>query len=111
MNGAALYRFSLPPGGSPVDAFWWLSMCETDAKGRLFLIENPIARYAIGNRKKGLEIAPDGSLRNTLSHERPAIAANWLPGPRNLFTVTFRGYLSRPALLGGAWTLPAITGI
>jgi hypothetical protein len=111
LNGAFAYRFSLPPGGAPVDAFWSLSMYETDAEGRLFFIDNPIGRYAIGNRTKGLVVAPDGSLTITLSHERPADAASWLPAPRNLFSVNFRVYLPRPALLSGAWTLPAITRI
>lgn len=111
LNGANGYRFSLPAGGAPVDAFWSLSMYEVDAEGRLFFIHNPIARYAIGNRTQGLVVAPDGALDITLSHERPSGAANWLPAPRNLFRVTFRGYLPRPALLSGAWTLPAITKI
>ncbi len=109
LNGAFAYRFSLPLGGAPVDAFWSLSMYEVDAEGRLFFIDNPISRYAIGNRSKGLVIAPDGALDITLSHARPANAANWLPAPRDLFRVTFRGYLPKPALLSGAWTLPAIT--
>ncbi|MBL8559017.1 MAG: DUF1254 domain-containing protein [Hyphomonadaceae bacterium] len=111
LNGANAYRFSLPPGGAPVDAFWSLSMYEVDAEGRLYFIDNPIQRYAIGNRTQGLLVAADGSLEVIISADRPANASNWLPAPRKPFRVTFRGYLPQAPLLSGAWTLPAITRV
>lgn len=108
LHGDNTYRFSLPAGGAPVDAFWSLSMYEADADGRLYFIDNPLGRYAIGNRTPGLDVAADGSMDIVLSATPPANASNWLPAPRNRFGVTFRGYLPRPALLGGGWKLPAI---
>lgn len=111
LNGANAYRFSLPAGGAPVDAFWSLSMYEVDAEGRLYFIDNPINRYAIGNRTHGLQVAADGSLEVILSADRPANVSNWLPAPRKPFRVTFRGYLPQAPLLSGAWTLPAITRV
>jgi hypothetical protein len=109
LNGASNYRFALPPGGAPVDAFWSLTMYEPDAEGRLFFIDNPIRRYAIGNRTPGLKINGDGSLAITLGADAPADPSNWLPAPRGPFRVSFRAYLPRADLRNGRWTLPALT--
>ena len=64
----------------PVGAFWSLTMYGDD----LYLVDNPIGRYAIGDRTPGLRRDRDGSL--TLHVQRPAPAkaaarANWLPAP------------------------------
>jgi hypothetical protein len=108
LNGGSRYQFTLPAGGAPVDAFWSLSMYETDADGRLFFIDNPIRRYAIGNRTPGLKVNADGSLAITLSADAPADTSNWLPAPRGPFRVSFRAYLPRANLRNGRWTLPAL---
>lgn len=108
LNGAAAYTFSLPAGGAPVDAFWSLTMYEPDADGRWFFIDNPIHRYAIGNRTPGLKVNADGSLAITLGADQPADTSNWLPAPRGPFRVSFRAYLPRANLRSGQWTLPAL---
>ncbi len=111
LDGASRYVFSLPAGGAPVDAFWSLSMYEPDADGRLFFIDNPIHRFAIGNRSEGLKVNADGSLAITLSADQPADTSNWLPAPRGPFQVTFRAYLPRANLRTGRWRLPPLTKI
>ena len=108
LNGAGAYTFSLPAGGAPVDAFWSLTMYEPDADGRLFFIDNPLHRYAIGNRTAGLKVNADGSMAITLSPDQPADTSNWLPAPRGPFRVTFRAYLPRADLRNGRWTLPPL---
>ena len=58
-------------------------MYEVTPEGRAFFIDNPIGRYAIGDRTPGLQKAADGSLTLYLQHDRPEgdRAANWLPAP------------------------------
>ena len=55
LTGAHRYRLHIPVGGIPVDVFWSLSMYELMPDGRLFFLENPIKRYAIGDRTRGLK--------------------------------------------------------
>jgi hypothetical protein len=60
-NGDGLYRLSLPRP-IPVDAFWSLTMYEQASDGRFFLTDNPLNRYAIGDRTEGLVRGSDGAL-------------------------------------------------
>lgn len=107
-DGARRYRLRVPPGGPPVDAFWSLTLYRVENDGRMFLAPNPIDRYSIGDRTKGLVYNPDGSLDILLQHDRPANSANWLPVPEGPFRPALRAYLARPALLSLKWKMPAI---
>jgi hypothetical protein len=113
--GAALmgdrrYRLRLPPGGVPVDAFWSLTSYSREPDGRRFLVENPIGRYSIGDRTRGLVLEPDGSLVIHLSATAPEAGAraNWLPIAPGPFQVSFRAYLPRDEIRQGRWRLPAL---
>lgn len=109
LDGAHAYRLRLP-AKIPVDAFWSLSMYEIAADGRLYFAENPIHRYAIGDRTDGLVRSADGSLDIIIQRERPdvAAAANWLPMPAGPFRLALRNYQPQPALLDGHFRFPAI---
>ncbi len=107
------YRMRFEPGGMPaVDSFWSLTMYERTADGRFFLIDNPIARYAIGDRTPGLRYGSDGSLELWIGADRPAAAdraANWLPAPPDKdWGVVFRAYLPKDELLSGDYRLPPL---
>jgi len=92
----------------PVDAFWSATMYY--AKG--LMVPNPIERYAIGDRTKGLITAADGSLEIVMQHNRPRDPnANWLPTPDEPFMVMLRLYRPGEAARSGAWTPPPITQI
>lgn len=96
----------------PVDAFWSLTLYEATPEGQFFLAENPIRRYAIGDRTPGLRKNADGSLDLWIARSDPGgeRSANWLPAPQQgPFTVSFRAYLPRPELMDGRYRLPAIT--
>jgi hypothetical protein len=113
LDGAFRYRLSIPPGGLATDAFWSLSMYELMPDGRLFFVDNPIRRYAVGDRSRGLVRNPDGSIDLWIQHEAPPLAdaartANWLPSPAGAFQLTLRAYAPRPALLEGSAPLPRI---
>jgi hypothetical protein len=92
----------------PANAFWSITMYKLDDK---YLVANPIDRYAIGNRTQGLAMGADGSLTLALQAERPsdpALAANWLPAPRQPFYLVLRIYGPKPEALSGAWTPPGL---
>lgn len=110
-HGDGLYRFSLP-ADVPVDGFWSLSMYEATADGQFFFTDNALKRYAIGDRTKGLKRRADGGIDVWIGRSDPGSERtdNWLPAPKaGPWTVTWRGYLPKPALINGDWRLPAIT--
>ena len=75
------------------------------------LVDNPIDRYAIGDRTPGLRPDADGGLTLSLQHAPPmdtAARANWLPAPAGDFYVCLRAYVPREELLDGRYTLPAL---
>lgn len=100
----------LPPLREP-GGFWSLTMYEVDEGGQLWLTDNPIRRFAIGDRTPGLRRTPDGALELLLSPDDPGESdrSNWLPAPRTPWTVVMRAYLPRPEMLDGRWRLPPLT--
>lgn len=110
LRGNRSYRWRVPAGGLPADAFWSLTMYETLDEGRHFLAENPINRYAIGDRTTGLKVEPDGSFEVLIQHDPPADADmnNWLPAPEGRFRLALRAYLPRKELQDRAWTVPPL---
>jgi len=109
-HGDGLYRLTVP-AQMPVDAFWSLSMYEHTPDGQRFFTENPIGRYAIGDRTKGLKRNADGSLDIWIGRTDPGgeRSANWLPAAKaGPFGMTMRLYLPKPEVLDGRWKLPAV---
>lgn len=94
----------------PVDSFWSLSLYEATTDGQFFFTDNPIHRYAIGDRTPGLTYGADGSLDIWISHEPPGEdrLGNWLPAPAGPFALFMRAYFAKPALLDGFYRLPAV---
>jgi hypothetical protein len=111
LDGLHRYVLRFEPGQLPaVDGFWSQSLYEVTPEGRLFFTDNPLRRYAIGDRTKGLVRNADGSLeiliaQAPLGGEPPA---NLLPAPAGPFALIFRAYLPRPELLRHDAVLPAI---
>jgi len=105
------YRLRLPNGGLPADAFWSITLYEF-VEGGQYMVDNPIGRYAIGDRTPGLVRGADGSLELWIQPEAPADAAgraNWLPSPpQRRFYMNARLYQPLPEVLDPAWALPAV---
>lgn len=100
-------KASLPP----VNAFWSATMYTPTPTGQYFLVDNPVDRYAIGDRTPGLARGGDGSLDIWISRQDPGLErrANWLPAPAaGPFAVVLRGYLPKPELLDGRYQAPPI---
>jgi hypothetical protein len=104
-------RGQLPPirraGG-----FWSLTMYEVDPAGQLWLVDNPLRRYAVGDRTPGLVRGRGGALDLLIgpSDPGPALRPNWLPAPPDKpWTLVLRTYLPQPALLTGRYRLPPLS--
>ncbi|MGY9036667.1 MAG: DUF1254 domain-containing protein [Rhodobacterales bacterium] len=109
LDGAQLMRWHIPADRPiPVNAFWSLSMYAPTDDGELFFIENPLTRYAIGDRTPGLVRNTDGSLDIWIGHDNPGAAreANWLPAPAGTYTLLLRAYLAKSELLEGHYDIP-----
>lgn len=110
LDGTKAYDFRLPPGGVPADAFWSITMYSEEPDGRFFLVDNPIRRYALSDRSRGLKVESNGSVIIRMQADQPekGEANNWLPTPRGPFVVSFRAYLPRQPIRDGEWTPPPL---
>ncbi len=110
LRGDRLYRIRFAKGQlPPVDAFWSLTAYD---RGTSQLVENPLRRYNIGDRTKGLRYDKDGGLTLYLSGRKPVEGgSNWLPVPVGAFHVVMRLYLPRKQALDGNYLLPQIERI
>jgi hypothetical protein len=89
----------------PVDAFWSLTMYND----KNFLAENPIHRYALGDRD-ALAYNADSSLDLYVQNDDPGEnkRANWLPAPAGDFILVMRLYWPKPPATDGTWQPPPI---
>jgi hypothetical protein len=111
-DGTRKWRLQFPANGHlPVNSFWSLSLYEATDDGQFFFTDNPLNRYAIGDRTPGLMHNADGSLDIWMGHEDPGPErrANWLPAPPGPFALFMRAYLPKPALRDGEFRIPEIT--
>ncbi len=106
LNGANKYLLRFPKGElPPAHEFWSLTLYAAD----FFLIENPINRYALGDRTRDLKYDADGGLTIYLQHEAPpGNESNWLPAPRGEFNLNLRAYLPKSELLNNNYKPPAV---
>jgi len=107
LSGRHRYRIRFPRGQlPPANAFWSVTIYGKDR----YLVPNPIDRYAIGDRTKGLSRGRDGSLTIHVQHARPkgAAGANWLPAPSGRFRLAMRIYEPRRSVLNGRWLPPPV---
>lgn len=92
----------------PVKAFWSLTMYDAS----LFLVTNPLDRYAVGDRTPGLRRNRDGSLDILIQHRPPrSRRGNWLPAPSGRFVLALRLYEPRASVIRGTWPLPTLTRV
>jgi len=107
LSGEHRYTLTFKKGAwPPADAFW--SMTLYDIEG--YLVDNPLGRYAIGDRS-GMEPNPDGSLTIYIQSESPGGGkeANWLPAPvAGSFKLALRLYVPQQSVQDGSWVPPAV---
>ncbi len=110
LDGSHRYRIHFNAGElPPVNAFWSVTAYGDDD----FFIENPLQRFAIGDRDPLLFNA-DGSLDLLLQANAPdgEIKRNWLPvRPGQSFILNARLYWPKAPALSGQWGMPAVERI
>ena len=110
-DGTKSWRLHFPADGHlPVNSFWSLSLYEATPDGQFYFTDNPINRYAIGDRTEGLTHNADGSLDIWIGNAEPEAdrRTNWLPAPTGPFALFMRAYLPKPELLDGGYRIPRI---
>ena len=109
LSGAKAYTVHLP-AHLPVGAFWSLTMYEQEPGGRLFFVDTPSKRYAVGDRTIDLRAERDGGYDIFVQPKEPSgeRAVNWLPSPKGPFRLLFRAYLPKAEFLDGSFKLPPV---
>ena len=88
----------------PCAGFWSLTAYGMD----LFLVDNAINRWSIGDRTPGLRYEEDGGLTITLSAAEPCDPSNWLPVPSGPFMLGMRVYEGEASVLACKWFPPPL---
>ncbi|MDP5202249.1 DUF1254 domain-containing protein [Flavobacterium sp. DG2-3] len=86
--------------------FWSITLYNLPKR---FLVPNPINRYSIGQKTKGLKYEPNGDLVLYLYSASPGKdkESNWLPTPKNQdFNFVMRIYGPEQDAINGTWKLP-----
>lgn len=105
-NGSDKYVIHFEKGQTPpANAFWSITMYGSDE----LLVANPINRFAIGDRNE-LKYNKDGSLDIYIQNENPGKdkVSNWLPAPKEGFSLTMRIYWPKEEFLNGSWKIPPV---
>ena len=89
----------------PVNGFWSLTVY---SKQHLFE-PNRLNRFSLGTKSKSLKYNPDGSLTLYFQNQSPGAdkESNWVPTPRDEFSLYIRTYWPQPAVLDSSWKPPA----
>jgi hypothetical protein len=108
LNGKHRYRLHFAANALPhVKAFWSITAYGADE----FLIDNPLQRFAIGDRDP-LVFNADGSLDLWVQATPPSqkeAAANWLPVQMGApFLLNARLYWPEDKALNGQWKMPVV---
>jgi hypothetical protein len=105
LNGANHYTVTYAKGKlPPVNGFWSLTLYNKNH----FFESNSLNRFSLGTKNKGLKYNSDGSLTLYIQNESPGAEkeANWIPAPRNEFSLYQRTYWPKAEVLNGSWTPP-----
>jgi hypothetical protein len=111
LNGTHSYTITYPAGQvPPVKGFWSLTLYNKHH----FFEPNSLGRYSVGTKNKNLHYGVDGSLTLYISAKPPAdksLLPNWLPAPKDDFSLYGRAYWPDEAILNGTWTPPAVAKV
>lgn len=106
LDGSRRYVLRFPKGAlPPARDFWSLTMYDD----RMFFVDNPIGRYAIGDRH-ALRANDDGSVDILVQQSSPGREweSNWLPAPKGRFKLMMRLYGPEPQVLENRWAPPKL---
>lgn len=107
LNGAHAYTVTFPAGQTPpVDGFWSLTLYN---KEHLFE-PNKLNRFSLGTKSKSMKQNADGSLTIYVQNASPGPDKqdNWLPAPRDNFSLYIRAYWPKEEITSGKWIPPLV---
>ncbi len=107
LNGENSYKIHFNANQlPPTNAFWSVTLYDTDG----YLVDNSLNKYSLSDRNPDLKFNEDGSLDLFVQNQKPAESkrTNWLPAPKDEFTLTLRAYLPKKELLDLKWEIPPI---
>lgn len=105
LTGAGAYTVTFAKGGlPPVNGFWSLTVYN---KEHLFE-PNPLNRFSLGTKSKTLKYGADGSLTLYFQATSPGAdkETNWVPTPKEEFSLYIRAYWPKAEILDGRWMPP-----
>jgi hypothetical protein len=106
LNGGNRYTVTFAAGQlPPVNGFWSLTVYN---KEHLFE-PNRLNRFSLGTKNKALKPNSDGSLTLYFQNEPPGTdkETNWVPTPKDEFSLYIRAYWPKPEILNGTWVPPS----
>jgi hypothetical protein len=107
INGDHRYTVTFGKGElPPVQGFWSLTLYN---KAHLFS-PNALNRYSLGTKNKSLKYNPDGGLTFYFQHDSPGAEkeSNWVPAPKEEFSLFIRAYWPKKPILEGTWRPPKV---
>jgi hypothetical protein len=108
LNGDNRYTIHFAPGGLPeVKSFWSLTLYDQTNN----FVDNPLNRYALGDRSAQMTKDPDGGLTILIQAASPGAdkEGNWLPAPKGQpFSLTLRAYIPGKAIVDQTWPPPPV---
>ena len=107
LNGANRYTVTFPKEQTPpAYGFWSLTLYDKEH----FFVPNELKRYSLGTKNKDLKTGSKGELSIYVQSDPPAEAhrSNWLPAPKDDFSLFIRAYWPKAEVIDGSWTPPAV---
>ncbi|SHG29684.1 DUF1254 domain-containing protein [Flavobacterium defluvii] len=110
LSGANKYTVTFASGKlPPVKGFWSLTLYNAEH----FFAPNELKRYSLGTKNKNLKKNADGSLTLYVQNTPPSEdkISNWLPAPKEIFSLYIRCYWPEETVLNDSWNPPAVVKI
>lgn len=107
LSGANRYTVTFAKDAvPPVNGFWSLTVYN---KEHLFEA-NPLNRFSLGTKSKSMKYNTDGSLTLYFQNESPGQdkESNWVPTPKDEFSLYIRAYWPKKEILDGTWEPPPV---
>jgi len=108
LTGSSRYTVTFPKGQlPPVNGFWSLTLYN---KEHLFE-PNALNRFSLGTKSKSLKYNADGSLTLHFQQVTPGRdkESNWVPAPKDEFSLYIRAYWPKAEILEDRWIPPSVT--
>ena len=110
LNGGHTYTVTFTAGQTPpVNGFWSLTLYN-----REHLFEpNSLSRFSLGTKSKSMKVSQDGSLSIYVQNASPGRdkQENWLPAPKDDFSLYIRAYWPREEITSDRWVPPLVEAV